>query len=95
MTSIRVGVIGAGNIAQFHLAVLKALPEVEIIVLCDKDPATLNQTGDRFQIANRTTSHKELLESHALDAVFVSTWTKLNLYFSPQLFGPQSVTSVV
>ena len=25
----------------------------------------------------------------------VSTWTKLNLYFSPQLFGPQSVTSVV
>ena len=26
---------------------------------------------------------------------FVSTWTKLNLYFSPQLFGPQSVTSVV
>jgi hypothetical protein len=26
---------------------------------------------------------------------FLSTWTKLNLYFSPQLFGPQSVTSVV
>ena len=25
----------------------------------------------------------------------LSTWTKLNLYFSPQLFGPQSVTSVV
>ena len=25
----------------------------------------------------------------------ISTWTKLNLYFSPQLFGPQSVTSVV
>jgi predicted dehydrogenase len=71
MASIRVGVIGAGNIAQSHLAVLKALPEVEILVLCDKDSATLNQTGDRFQIANRTTSHKELLEYHALDAVFV------------------------
>ena len=26
---------------------------------------------------------------------FLSTWTKLNLYFSPQLFGPQAVTSVV
>ena len=25
----------------------------------------------------------------------ISTWTKLNLYFSPQLFGPQAVTSVV
>ena len=28
-------------------------------------------------------------------ALVLSTWTKLNLYFSPQLFGPQSVTSVV
>ena len=27
--------------------------------------------------------------------IYLSTWTKLNLYFSPQLFGPQAVTSVV
>ena len=71
MASIRVGVIGAGNIAQSHLPVLKALPEVEIVALCDKEIAMLNETGNRFQIANRTTSYKELLESNALDAVFV------------------------
>ena len=29
------------------------------------------------------------------DDAVISTWTKLNLYFSPQLFGPQAVTSVV
>ena len=33
--------------------------------------------------------------SNTSQAVRLSTWTKLNLYFSPQLFGPQSVTSVV
>ena len=32
---------------------------------------------------------------HAFWGSVISTWTKLNLYFSPQLFGPQSVTSVV
>jgi virulence factor len=71
MDTIHVGVIGAGNIAQFHLPVLKAMPEVEIVALCDSDSATLNQTGDRFQIANRLTSHQELLQSQSLDAVFV------------------------
>ena len=47
-------------------------------------------------------SKVELPETQVLTATrlavthgFLSTWTKLNLYFSPQLFGPQSVTSVV
>ena len=35
------------------------------------------------------------LMSLAHDTLEISTWTKLNLYFSPQLFGPQAVTSVV
>ncbi|MCZ6678529.1 MAG: Gfo/Idh/MocA family oxidoreductase [Candidatus Poribacteria bacterium] len=71
MAAIRVGVIGAGNIAQFHLPVLKALSDVEIIALCDNDTATLNATSDRFQIANCITSYQELLDDGTLDAVFV------------------------
>ena len=36
-----------------------------------------------------------LLAYNLIRTVQLSTWTKLNLYFSPQLFGPQAVTSVV
>ena len=71
MAALHVGVIGAGNIAQFHLPVLKALPAVETITLCDENTATLNETGDRFHIASRSTSHRELLENNPPDAFFV------------------------
>ena len=41
-----------------------------------------------------TTNSRSNLSAEARQKVR-EVWTKLNLYFSPQLFGPQAVTSVV
>ncbi len=70
MKNLNIAVLGAGNIAQQHLPVLKDLPEIGCITLVDSDPVTLQQTGDRFEIDRRLSSVDDL-KSDSLDAVFV------------------------
>jgi predicted dehydrogenase len=38
---VRVGVVGTGGIARVHLAALRALPEVDLVGLCDSDAGRL------------------------------------------------------
>jgi predicted dehydrogenase len=71
MSRLRIAVIGAGNIAQSHLAVLTNHPECEVAVLCDRDPQILATTGDRFGIAERLSDPEALLGRDDLDAVYV------------------------
>lgn len=71
MKNLNIAVIGAGNIAQKHLPVLKDLPEIGSVTLVDADPEILQQTGDRFDIAHRLSSVDELYKSGNLDAAFV------------------------
>ncbi|MDP6358875.1 MAG: Gfo/Idh/MocA family oxidoreductase [Planctomycetota bacterium] len=70
MKNLNIAVLGAGNIAQQHLPVLKDLPEIGSITLVDSDPETLQQTADRFEIDRRLSSVDDL-KSDSLDAVFV------------------------
>src|SRR2546422_11141369 len=48
---IRVGVIGAGAIAQVaHLPVLRRLPGVEVAAICDNDVGKAQALAARFEI---------------------------------------------
>jgi virulence factor len=71
MSRLRVAVIGAGNIAQQHLRVLTQHPECEVAVLCDRNPAVLAETADRFQIGQRVASAEVVVRRDDLDAAFV------------------------
>jgi predicted dehydrogenase len=72
---IRVGVIGCGEIAQImHLPFLHELPELEIAGLCDLSATVLDQLGDRYGVARRTTDYRELLGWCEIDAVAVCTY---------------------
>jgi predicted dehydrogenase len=71
MKNLNIAVIGAGNIAQQHLPVLKDLSEIESITLVDADAETLQQTGDRFEIEHRSGSVDDLFNSGNPDAAFV------------------------
>ena len=66
---LRVAMIGAGNIAQQHLPVLTAHPLCEVVALCDASPEALTATGDRFQIAHRSTHYQDVLARSDVDAV--------------------------
>jgi predicted dehydrogenase len=71
VSRVRVAVVGAGNIAQEHLKVLTGQPLAEVVLLCDRDPKTLAETGARFGIAERVGDPQAVLRRDDLDAVYV------------------------
>jgi len=50
MKPLRAGIVGAGNIAQFHLAALRRLPGVEVVGVHDRDPARADAFASRFEL---------------------------------------------
>lgn len=73
MSTLRVGVIGLGEVAQvIHLPVLQSLPELyEIRAVCDISPRLVKIVGDRFGAPGRYESAAAMLGSEDLDCVFV------------------------
>jgi len=71
---IRVGLIGAGNIANVHLESYKKNPDVTVAAICDINEARLQETADLFGIEKRYTSVEEMLANETLDAADVCVW---------------------
>lgn len=70
MSKTRVGLIGAGGIARYHLRHLKQMDDVAVTAVTDVDAARAeeiaSQTGARV-----FPDHRALLDSGTVDAVFV------------------------
>ncbi|MGH7720259.1 MAG: Gfo/Idh/MocA family protein, partial [Gemmatimonadaceae bacterium] len=72
--AIRIGMIGAGAIAQVaHLPVLSKMRGAELVALCDNDGPKARALADRFDVPDVFTDIEDLLEYDDLDAVVVST----------------------
>lgn len=71
-TQVRVGVIGAGAIAQVvHLPLLKELPGARIEALCDIHESKARVLADRLDVARVCHDHEALLASGDVDAVVI------------------------
>ena len=71
---IRVGVIGAGAIAQVgHLPTLARMEGVEVVAICDNDLPKARSLASRFDIAEVYDDIEYLLERVTVDAVAVCT----------------------
>ena len=74
MTAVRIGVVGAGAIAQMaHLPAISRTKGAQLVALCDNDRAKARSLADRFEIPDVFTDIEELLEYDELDAVVVAT----------------------
>ena len=71
---VRIGLIGAGNIAKTHLESYKNVPEAEIVAICDINEKNLNETADEFGIKARYNSVEDMLAAEQLDAADVCVW---------------------
>jgi predicted dehydrogenase len=72
--AIRVGVVGAGAIAQLvHLPLLAKIRGAQLVALCDNDHSKARALADRFEIPNVYTDIEDLLELDGLQAVVVAT----------------------
>ena len=76
MSKIKIGLIGAGNIANTHIDSYKRLSnECEIVAICDINEARLNETAAKYGIENKYLSVEEMLKNHPeLDACDVCVW---------------------
>ena len=71
---VRVGVVGAGAIAQLaHLPVLAKMRGAQLVALCDNDRPKARALADRFGVADVFTDIEDLLEGDTLDAVVIAT----------------------
>lgn len=71
---VRIGVIGAGAIAQVaHLPVLSKMRGAELVAVCDNDRPKARALADRFGVPDTFTDIEDLLELDDLDAVVVAT----------------------
>jgi len=71
---VRIGVVGAGAIAQLaHLPVLAKMRGTQLVALCDNDRPKARALADRFGVPDVYTDIEDLLEQDALDAVVIAT----------------------
>ncbi len=72
--TIRIGVVGAGAIAQLaHLPVLAKMRGTKLVAICDNDRPKARALAERFDIGDTVTDIEDLLEIDDLDAVVIAT----------------------
>lgn len=72
--SVKIGVVGAGAIAQLaHLPVLAKMRGAQLVALCDNDRPKARALADRFAVPDVFTDIEDMLELDELDAVVVAT----------------------
>jgi predicted dehydrogenase/nucleoside-diphosphate-sugar epimerase len=70
---IRVGLVGAGYISEYHVMALRALPGVVLAGICDLDRTRASRIAERFGIPGAYGSLKEMAAAEHLDVVHVLT----------------------
>lgn len=71
---VRIGVVGAGAIAQLtHLPLLSKMRGVKLVAVCDNDRAKARALADRFDISDTYNDIEDLLDAGDLQAVVVAT----------------------
>lgn len=71
---IRLGMIGTGGQCRFHLSQWSRMPDVEIVVLCDVDPAQLDAAAKVANLTcDREKDYRRVLERKDVDAVCIVT----------------------
>lgn len=75
---MRVGVVGCGTVAEFHLSAIRRIKRAEIVAVCDPDRSRLAELSERFGIAGAYTDAAAMLEERKPEAVHVLVPTRLH-----------------
>lgn len=72
MDKVRVGLIGLGFGAEF-IPIYQAHAQAEVVAICQRTQARLDEIGDRFGIAARYTNFHDLLADPGVDLVHINS----------------------
>lgn len=69
----KIGVIGAGMIAENHIQNLIKTAQAEIVWINARTQLSVDRVAAKYNIANKTTNYKEVLADPKVDAVVITT----------------------
>jgi predicted dehydrogenase len=70
---LRVGIVGAGMISQFHIAGWKSIYEAEIVAICDPDPQRLHSGAELIGATSTYRNVDDMAKDNALDIIDIVT----------------------
>ena len=70
--TVKVGLVGLGFGAEF-IPIYQQHPDAELVAICQRSPASLEEIGTRFGVARRYTSYADLLADPDVEAVHINT----------------------
>src|SRR5436190_1949719 len=77
--NLRIGLIGAGgNTRLRHIPGLRALPEVELLAVCNRRPSSSAAIAREFGIPRVYAQWQEVVADPDVDAVVIGTWPYLH-----------------
>jgi predicted dehydrogenase len=76
---LRVGLIGAGaNTRSRHIPGLRAIPQVQIVAVCNRRPASTRAVAQEYAIPATFEHWEDLVANPDIDAVVIGTWPYLH-----------------
>ncbi|MFC1569848.1 NAD-dependent epimerase/dehydratase family protein [bacterium] len=85
--SIKTALIGAGAFAKTHLQILKNIPNVNVIALCDPNQDGAKALADQYKIPHVFQSLDDLLKSEKPDVVHIISPAQTHAPLSIQAMG--------
>lgn len=73
MESVRVGVVGLGNMGSFHVGYLNTIDGASLAAVCDADRSRVDRVVGRDPAVRGFSTYQEMIDSGAIDAVIVAT----------------------
>ena len=74
--SVRVGLVGCGGMGRHHLNVLRALPDFEIVGLCDVSEDARARAGEEYGVGGLYDDPGAMCDAERPDIVTVATQTR-------------------
>ncbi|MFC5649117.1 Gfo/Idh/MocA family oxidoreductase [Paenibacillus solisilvae] len=68
---LKVGLVGLGNIGRTHISILRQMPNVQLVGVCDQDRERAEQFAEMTG-AQAYSNHSDMLERSGLEAVIIA-----------------------
>jgi len=74
VTRVKIGIIGTGSIARFHLDAYARNPEVELVAVSDLNLDRAQSAAEKYGVSHAYGDPKELLADPEIHGVSICTW---------------------